>query len=69
MESQHVRRAIIIVQQGVTPFAKQCLAACAPKLIMEHFQEAELLVNIIQHILVPSHHLLSADEVKMVLTK
>ncbi len=42
-------------QLALTPFAKQCLAEMAPKYVLEVFQEAELLVNITQHVLVPKH--------------
>ena len=43
------------VQVQLTAFAKQCLAEMAPKYVIEVFQEAELLVNITQHVLVPKH--------------
>lgn len=42
-------------QLALTPFAKQCLAEMAPKYVIEVFQEAELLINITQHVLVPKH--------------
>ena len=42
-------------QVQLTAFAKQCLAEMAPKYVIEVFQEAELLVNITQHVLVPKH--------------
>ena len=67
MKDEQVNRAIIVVQQSLTPFARQSLLECqAQKFDSEQFQEAELLVNITDHVLVPEHILLS-DEQKRVL--
>jgi DNA-directed RNA polymerases I, II, and III subunit RPABC1 len=67
MKDKQVNRAIIVVQQSLTPFARQSLLECqAQKFYIEQFQEAELLVNITDHVLVPEHILLS-DEQKRVL--
>ena len=43
---------------ALTPFAKQCLGEMAPKYVIEVFVEAELLVNITKHVLVPTHQVL-----------
>ena len=43
------------MQLALTPFAKQCLTEMAPKYQVEVFQEAEMLVNITKHVLVPQH--------------
>ena len=67
MKDEQVNRAMIVVQQSLTPFARQSLLECqAQKFYIEQFQEAELLVNITDHVLVPEHILLS-DEQKRVL--
>ena len=67
MKDEQVNRAIIVVQQSLTTFARQSLLECqAQKFYIEQFQEAELLVNITDHVLVPEHILLS-DEQKRVL--
>ena len=67
MKDEQVNRAIIVVQQSLTPFDRQSLLECqAQKFYIEQFQEAELLVNITDHVLVPEHILLS-DEQKRVL--
>ena len=67
MKDEQVNRAIIVVQQSLTPFARQSLLECqAQKFYIEQFQEAELLVNITDHVLVPENILLS-DEQKRVL--
>jgi len=62
MQEENIHRAIIIVQNGMTPSAKQSLGDMAPKYILEQFLEAELLVNITEHELVPEHVVLTADE-------
>jgi DNA-directed RNA polymerase I, II, and III subunit RPABC1 len=55
MQEQNITRAIIVVQQGMTPSAKQSIIDMAPKYTLEHFLEAELMVNITEHELVPEH--------------
>ena len=49
MQEENITRAIIIVQQGMTPSAKQSLVDMAPKYILEQFMEAELMINITEH--------------------
>ena len=63
MNEDDVKRAILIVQQSMTAFAKQAIQEmCAEMgLVLEQFQEAELLVNITEHVLVPTHVLLSRE--------
>jgi len=62
MQEENITRAIIIVQNGMTPSAKQSLTDMQPKYLLEQFLEAELLVNITEHELVPEHVVLTADE-------
>jgi len=69
MQEENITRAIIIVQTGMTPSAKQSLVDMAPKYILEQFLEAELLVNITEHELVPEHVVLTADEKSELLTR
>ena len=63
MNEEDVKRAILVVQQSMTSFAKQAIAEiCATEgLTIEQFQEAELLVNITQHVLVPQHVVLTKE--------
>ena len=64
MNEQDVKRAILVVQQGMTSFAKQAIAnVCAKEtdLRLECFQESELLVNITKHVLVPQHKVLTKE--------
>ena len=46
MQEENITRAIIVVQVGMTPSAKKSLADMAPKYILEHFLESELLTNL-----------------------
>lgn len=62
MQEENINRAIIVVQQGMTPSAKQALIDMAPKYILEQFLESELLINITDHELVPTHIILSLEE-------
>ena len=49
MQEENITRAIIVVQNRMTPSAKQSLTDMAPKYILEQFLEAELLINITEH--------------------
>lgn len=62
MQEENITRAIIVVQQGMTPSAKQSLVDMAPKYILEYFLESELLINITEHELVPEHVVLMPEE-------
>lgn len=68
MKEEDVKRAIIVVKQGMTSYAKQALAAF-PNYKLEQFNETELLVNITQHQLVPKHIRLTQEEKKKLLEK
>ncbi|KZC11816.1 DNA-directed RNA polymerases I, II, and III subunit RPABC1 [Dufourea novaeangliae] len=69
MQEEKIHRAIIVVQQGMTPSAKQSLVDMAPKYILEQFLESELLINITEHELVPEHIVLTPDEKEELLTR
>ncbi|GMP59789.1 hypothetical protein CsSME_00022927 [Camellia sinensis var. sinensis] len=68
MKSENVFRAILVVQQNLTPFAKACINEISGKFHLEVFQ-AELLVNIKEHVLVPEHQLLTNEEKKTLLDR
>lgn len=59
----------LLFQVGITPFANQALAEMAPRFKIEHFKEAELLVDITEHILVPKHEILTSEEKAALLTR
>ncbi|KAD6794695.1 hypothetical protein E3N88_05591 [Mikania micrantha] len=69
MENENVWRAIVVVRHGLTPSAKACQAEIAGRFQVEVFQEAELLVNIRYHDLVPEHLPLTNVEKKALLDK
>ncbi|KAF3835003.1 hypothetical protein F7725_027561 [Dissostichus mawsoni] len=63
MQEENITRAIIVVQIGMTPSAKQSLVDMAPKYILEQFLQQELLINITEHELVPEHIVMLKEEV------
>merc|ERR1712154_264706 len=65
MQEENITRAIIVVQQGMTPSAKQSLVDIAPK----HILESELLINLTDHELVPEHLVMTPDEKRELLMK
>jgi len=69
MQEENISRAIIVVQMGMTPSAKQALSDMAPKYILEQFLESELLINITEHELVPEHVILTTDQKSELLLK
>lgn len=69
MQEDSISRAIIVVQQDMTPSARQALKDMAPKYILEQFLESELLINITEHDLVPEHVVLTAEEKSELLAK
>ncbi|EDV22513.1 DNA-directed RNA polymerases I, II, and III subunit RPABC1 [Trichoplax sp. H2] len=62
MQRENINRAIIIIQSGMTPTAKQSLIDMAPKYTLESFMESELMINITEHHLVPKHIVMSPEE-------
>jgi DNA-directed RNA polymerase I, II, and III subunit RPABC1 len=69
MQEEHVRRAILIVNGKFSTLAKQALAELAPQLLIEHFRDEEVMVDITQHELVPEHQLLTEEEKRTLLAR
>ncbi|KII71545.1 DNA-directed RNA polymerases I, II, and III subunit RPABC1 [Thelohanellus kitauei] len=62
MTQDVVHRCILVIQQALTPTAKQTILEMAPKFIIEYFFEDELMFNILEHELVPEHIVMSQAE-------
>jgi len=62
MKEEGVSNAILVLRVDITPFAKQAVQEVSDSFRIEHFKEAELLVDITDHKLVPEHQLLSQNE-------
>ncbi|KAL2937302.1 DNA-directed RNA polymerases II and IV subunit 5A [Bienertia sinuspersici] len=69
MKAENVSRALLVVQQNLTPFARTCISEISSRFHIEVFQEAEMLVNIKEHVLVPEHQLLTDEEKKTLLQR
>ena len=69
MREMGIKRAILVLRQGITPFAKQGVAEMSDEFSIEHFREAELLIDITEHHLVPEHVVLSEEEKKALLAR
>eukprot|EP00800_Vazella_pourtalesii_P023293 TRINITY_DN9363_c1_g2_i2.p1 TRINITY_DN9363_c1_g2~~TRINITY_DN9363_c1_g2_i2.p1 ORF type:complete len:212 (-),score=46.35 TRINITY_DN9363_c1_g2_i2:103-738(-) len=70
MQTENVHRSIIVVHQGVTPTARQAMVSMrSASFIMEEFMEAELMINITEHELVPTHYVMSPEEKKELLMR
>ena len=56
MKEENVMRAIIVTRGGMTPFAKSAVKEMSVRgYRVEYFKDAELLVDITEHKLVPEH--------------
>ena len=63
MEGERIRRGILILQDKLTPMAKQVLQSVAQTgTVLEDFHENRLLVNITEHVLVPKHIVMTPEE-------
>merc|ERR1719221_1252040 len=62
MREESVSNAILVLKADITPFARQAVQEMSDSFRIEHFKEAELLVDITDHSLVPEHQVLSQNE-------
>ena len=72
MKSTNVTRAIVVMRNDMSTFAKRAidqLAEVRSKLYLEYFREDELLVNITKHRLVPHHEVLTPAAKNQLLSK
>ena len=70
MKEQNVSKAIIIIKSDITSFAKQAIREMAQRgYRVEIFKDAELLVDITEHKLVPEHVVLTESQKKELLAR
>lgn len=71
METDGVKNCIVVLETGLTPFAKKTVAELnsGGHARMEVFIENELIVNITKHVLVPQHEVLTPDDKKALLRR
>jgi len=62
MKDEAVTNAVLIVKVDLNPYAKQAVQEFSDSFRIEHFKEAEMLVDITKHTLVPKHVVLSENE-------
>ncbi|KAJ3363638.1 DNA-directed RNA polymerases II 24 kDa polypeptide (RNA polymerase II subunit 5) [Allomyces arbusculus] len=67
--SNQITRGIIVHQQPLSPQAVKTIQNVSEKYRLEAFEEAELIVNITHHTLVPKHEVLSAEDKKNLLER
>lgn len=56
------KRGILIWSEKMSPAAKKTMIEMGSEYILEDFAEADLLVNITKHFLVPKHAIMSAED-------
>lgn len=69
MRHDNVTRGILVVQKNLTGYGKSAILEVSKFYNLEVFLEAELLVNINKHMLVPEHQVLSDAEKKALLER
>mmetsp|Transcript_27458 Transcript_27458/g.42217 ORF Transcript_27458/g.42217 Transcript_27458/m.42217 type:complete len:229 (-) Transcript_27458:907-1593(-) len=62
MREESVSNAVLVLRVDITAFAKQAVQEMSDSFRIEHFKEAELLVDITDHALVPEHQVLTPSE-------
>jgi len=69
MVTQKWKSAILVCQTSLTPSANKALTVLHGKYQFEVFEEADLVVNITKHVLVPRHEVLTAEEKRVLLDR
>ncbi|KAI9034326.1 RNA polymerase [Hyaloraphidium curvatum] len=69
MAQDGYKGAILVCQRNLTPSANKALSVLNSKYHFEVFEEADLVVNITKHVLVPKHEVLSPEEKKVLLER
>ena len=69
MEDHNVSKGVIVMKVEVTAFARRALEKVSGRCQIETFKQAELMINITKHKLVPKHQILSDKDKKKLLEK
>ncbi|KAF9410586.1 Dimethyladenosine transferase 1, mitochondrial, partial [Podila epigama] len=69
MVAKGVGRGIVVYQDKITPSAAKVISEVSHSYHLESFQEADLLVNITEHTLVPQHIVLTPEEKETLLKR
>ncbi|KAH9814632.1 DNA-directed RNA polymerase II subunit E [Melampsora americana] len=62
LDERKIESGILIYASAMTPSANKVIVSMAQQFTLEAFQEAELLVNITHHIMVPKHEVMKPSE-------
>ncbi|KAJ2486181.1 DNA-directed RNA polymerases II 24 kDa polypeptide (RNA polymerase II subunit 5) [Coemansia sp. RSA 2050] len=69
MTKESVTSGIVVYRNTLTPSAAKVMSQISGKYRMEKFNEADLLVNITEHELVPQHKVLNDEQKKEILKR
>ncbi|KAF8920211.1 RNA polymerase [Mucidula mucida] len=69
LDEKSIQRGIIVFPGNMTPSARKVIVQTASQYRLEEFSEADLLVNIVHHTLVPRHDVLTTEQKKILLEK
>jgi DNA-directed RNA polymerases I, II, and III subunit RPABC1 len=70
MKAENVFKAIIVVKTALTAFAKQAIREVSQRgYRIEYFRDAELVIDITEHKLVPTHTVMTEQEKKELLSR
>ncbi|KZT07699.1 DNA-directed RNA polymerase RPB5 subunit [Laetiporus sulphureus 93-53] len=62
LEEKNIQQGVMVFPGSMTPSARKVITAMASQYKLEEFSEADLLVNITHHTLVPKHEILTPEE-------
>ncbi|ELU40353.1 hypothetical protein AG1IA_05623 [Rhizoctonia solani AG-1 IA] len=69
LDEKGITHGIIVFMEKMTPSARKVISAMSSQYSLEEFAEADLLVNITHHKLVPQHQVLTQVEKKALLER
>jgi len=69
LDEKKIGSGIIIYSQSMTPASRKVIVSMAKQYRLEEFAEADLLVNITHHKLVPTHEVLTPNEKDLLLQR